>query len=84
MSVDKHELQKRLVKAALPLLDLPPSTTREGNTVYQNVKRQLERKVADDPMSFKDFWFYYEASRKEIEKALERPCVGWFRKKKKT
>lgn len=77
----KRELEHKLCKAAMPMLELPPSTTREGNTIYQNVKRQLE-KASTNPLSLRDFWLHYDASQQELLKALNQDCLGWFRKKK--
>jgi hypothetical protein len=78
----KREVERDLCRAALPMLELPPSTTREGNTLYQHVKRQLEKQVAQNPLGFRDFWLHYDASQQELLKALDQPCLGWFRSKK--
>lgn len=75
----KRDVEKRIVDAALPMLDLPVSSTPEGHAAYLRARRRLERIAVKEPWKLKDFWINYNATKNELMK-LE--AFGLLRKKK--
>jgi len=65
-----------------PMLDLPPCSDRDGHAVYMNAKRTIEKRLDQNPASFREFLFQYEITRKKLLEVLDAPCPGWFRRKK--
>lgn len=71
MSKTKREREREIWEAVQPLLDLPDPNTQEGHAVYMRVRRRTE-KLARNPLTFKEFFLHYNASKEELAKLDER------------